>query len=210
MVHCKLILCILSFILLFPFAENAQAYTPQRGNVHTILGPYIFKTNYDSEGADTAYNPDGLYWVILGDVSDRGSLEITTIFMNKMFYRRDSGYVIAERAQVVHVSAGYRRWINSYLSASMSLYTSYPLGDSEKVYNTFPVGQEVPTYAQENAETGLDFGLQGELWSRGRYALVLETRYSWALTKKHDEFSDQYAASLGIRYFFQGQDTPRE
>ncbi|WP_413943203.1 hypothetical protein [Bdellovibrio sp. HCB-162] len=208
--YCKLILAILSFILFFPFAKSAQAYSPQRGNVHTILAPYIFKTNYDGEGARTSYDSGGLYWVILGDVNDRGSFEITTIFMNKIFYRRDSGYTVAEKSQVVHVSAGYRRWFKPWLSGSMSLYTSYPLGDAEKIFNTFPQGNAVATYAEENAETGLDFGLQTELWNRGRYALVAEGRYSWALTKKHDEFSDQYGIAIGIRYFFQGQDTPRE
>lgn len=210
MLNSKLIRYTLSLILLFLGPGNAFAYTPQRGNVHTILGPYIFRTNYEGEAADKGYNADSLYWVILGDVSDRGSLEITNTFMNKTFYRRHNGYLVAEKTQVVHVSAGYRRWINPWISASMALYTSYPLGDSEKIFNNFPAGQEVKTYAQENSETGLDFGLQGEVFTRGRYSLVIEGRYSWSLTKNSDEFSDQYGAAIGVRYFFQGQNTPRE
>ncbi len=42
---------------------------------------------------------------------------------------------------------------------------------------------EISATAEENSETGLDFGLQCDLWSQGRYALVVEGRYSWALTK---------------------------
>ncbi|KYG62010.1 hypothetical protein [Bdellovibrio bacteriovorus] len=206
--HCKLISGILSFILLFSFVENAHAYIPQRGNVHTSIGPYFYRTNYDGEGSSPGYNT-GVNWVIIGDVNERGSLEFTTTFMNKSFVGRDDGYVVIEETQVVHAAAGYRRWFGERYSAVMSLYTSYPLGDSEKIYNTFP-GTPVTTYAQENAETGLDFGLQAELWSRGRYAFTAEGRYSWSLTKKHDEFSDQYGFMIVLRYFFQGQNTPRE
>ncbi|MEN0060465.1 MAG: hypothetical protein AAGB31_16615, partial [Bdellovibrio sp.] len=196
MIHCKLIAPALSFILFFLFIKSGLAYTPQRGNIHTIFGPYIFKTNYDSEYSQ-GYNSDSFAWIILGDVNDRGSLEISTLFMNKMYYLRQDGYLLAEKAQVVHVAAGYRYWFDKRWSASLSLYTSYPLGDSEKIYNNFPAAQATSTSAQENSETGLDIGLQGEIWSSGRYALVLETRYSWALTKKHNEFSDQYGALLG-------------
>ncbi|KHD88251.1 MAG: hypothetical protein OM95_10115 [Bdellovibrio sp. ArHS] len=172
------------------------------------MGPYFYRTNYDGEGAERGYRT-GLNWVIIGDVNDRGSLEFTTTFMNKSFVGRKDGYVVIEDTQVVHAAAGYRRWFGSRYSAVMSLYTSYPLGDSEKVYNSFPV-DPVKTYAHENAETGLDFGAQAELWAQGRYALTTEARYSWALTKNHDEFSDQYGFMIVLRYFFQGQNTPRE
>ncbi len=57
--------------------------------------------------------------------------------MNKMYFRRDSDKLIAEKAQVIHVSMGYRYWWNSYLASSVALYTSYPMGDSEILYNDF-------------------------------------------------------------------------
>lgn len=204
----KQILWPLSFILCILFSKSALAeYYPQRGNVYLILSSYTFKTNY--EGAEArGYNSGGAGFTILGDVNDHGSLEVTTLYMNKMYFRRDNDRLIAEKAQIIHVSMGYRYWWNNYFATSMSLYTSYPLGDSEKLYDESLPDQQIATTAQENSETGLDFGIHTDLWSQGRYALVLEGRYSWALTKKHDEFADQYGVLIGLRYFFQGKDKP--
>lgn len=207
----KLILIGLSSSLLLGLPTSSLAYTPQRGNVHTILGPLAYKTNYGGVAAKDAITFQGISWIILGDVSDHGSVKITTSFMDKIFFLRDGNYVVAERAQVVQASAGYMYWFNKRFGTSLSLYTSYPLGDSDKIHDDFPNTISTPkTTAHENSETGLDFAIQGELWQSGRYALVAEGRYLWSLTKKSEEFADQYGFMIGVRYFFQGKDTPRE
>lgn len=207
----KLILYTLSSTLLVLLPTTTLAYTPQRGNVHTILGPFAYKTNYHGVAAEDKVTFRGVSWIILGDVSDYGSLKITTSFMDKLYYFRDQGYTLAERAELVQASAGYMHWFNKSLGVSFALFTSYPIGNSDKIYNSFPQSLPTPTTtAEENSETGLDLAILGELWQTGRYALIVEGRYLWSFTKKRDEVSDQYGILLGIRYFFQGKDTARE
>ncbi|MGZ3768469.1 MAG: hypothetical protein ACXVCP_07335 [Bdellovibrio sp.] len=171
---------------------------------------YIFKTNYDGKQAMTSPNTDGLGLFMLGDINSYSSLEITMISMSKTYFRRDNGLLLVEKVPTVHVSIGYKNWYNEKLSGSMSLFTSYPLEEAEKIYNEFPPGQESITTAREKYETGLDFGLERELWISGRYAFYGGIRYSLSLTRKSSEFSDQYGILIGLRYFVQGKDKPRE
>lgn len=199
---------IVSLILLLSLATRTYAYIPLRGNVHANLGPYIFQTNYTGPEAMTTPNTNGISLIALGDVNEHGSLEIAMIHMIKMYFRKGSGKLIVEKVPTVHVSMGYRRWFSQTFSGSLALFTSYPLEDASLVHNEFPTGQEITTTARENSETGLDLGLEAELWSQGRYALFIGGRYSWSLTKKSDEFADQYGVLLGLRYFIQAKDTP--
>lgn len=206
----KVILFILSFTLMLALTSRAYAYIPLRGNVHATLGPYIFQTNYNGDEAMTSPNTNGVAVMLLGDVNEHGSLEIATIHMNKMYFRKDNGRLIVEKVPTIHVSMGYRHWYNRKLSASLALFTSYPLEEADVIHNEFPAGQQIPTTARENSETGLDLGMEAELWSEGRYAVFMGGRYSWSLTKKSDESADQYGVLLGVRYFIQAKDAPAQ
>lgn len=206
----KFTFVVLSLFFLFFIASHAYAYIPLRGNVYATLGPYIFQTNYVGDEAMTSPNTSGLAFIMLGDVNDHGSLEVATLHMNKTYFRKDAGRLIIEKVPTIHVSFGYRRWYGQKFSASLGLFTSYPLEDAAVIHNEFPSGQEIATTARENSETGLDFGIEGELWSQGRYAVFMGGRYSWSLTKKPNEFSDQYGVLLGVRYFIQGKEAPSQ
>ncbi|MNY64663.1 hypothetical protein D3C86_2018080 [compost metagenome] len=83
------------------------------------------------------------------------------------------------------------------------------MGDVEILHDNFPPGKQITTTARKTTETGLDWALQAELWSKNRFALVVEGRYSLSLTKEPGEHSDQYGFSLGVRYFVQGPDEPK-
>lgn len=202
----RLILCFLSLSISLLTAKTALAYIPQRGNVYAALGPYIFKTNYEGYKSDeNSLNSTGLSLVANGDVSDKGSLEIAAIYMNKLFFREDDSKYVVEKTQVMHITLGYRRWWSPSFSSSLSVYTSYPMGNITVLHNDFSVADDMGTTARSSSETGLDLALQGELWSSGRYAIVAEGRYSYSLTKKSHEFADQYGGSIGLRYFIQSR-----
>lgn len=204
MSYSKLILGVMS-LSIFLLARNAAAYTPVRGNITATLGPYIFNTNWHD--TPTGYkSPEqwGAALTALGDVNDSGSLEISVIYMNKLYALQESAKTIAEKTQLVHVTMGYRFWLWPYLSTSLGLYTSYPMGDVEVVYNDFASGTTPATSARSTTETGLDWAIQGQLWGQDRFALISEARYSYSLTKKSGEHADQYGFFLGIRYFVQG------
>lgn len=210
MSNTKLIFSSLSFTLLLFITNTGSAYIPVRGNVHAVLGSYFFQTNYGGEQHMTAPNRDGIAVLVWGDVSDHGSLEMSMFHMSKTYYRRDREMLIIEKVPTVHVSIGYRYWWKPDVSLSLGLFTSYPLEDTEKIFSNFPPAEEITTTARENSQTGLDMAVDKEVWADGRYAVTLGARYSWALTKLHDEFSDQYGVMLGLRYFIQGRDRPED
>ncbi|MBO9667888.1 MAG: hypothetical protein J7501_13885 [Bdellovibrio sp.] len=205
MVYSKRTLMLLSLSIFALFAETAQGYVPQRGNVTFTLGPYVYRTNYD--GILSENNPweSGISLVANGDVSDHGALEIAAIYMYKNYFREESGKAIAERAQLMHITVGYRRYWAPSFSTSLALYTSYPMGDTTTVHNDFTAADQMQTSGRSGSESGLDLALQGELWNSGRYAIWLETRYSYAIIEKSHEYSDQYGAMIGLRYFFQAR-----
>lgn len=197
----------MSLIICSLISKNAHAYNPQRGNVSAVLGNYIYRTNY--QGSDPAISSpelSGLSLTALGDVSDKGSLEIVTIYMNKLYVREQDGLSVAEKTQAFHITLGYRHWFGSYFSTSLGIYTSYPMGESAIVHDGFPTGQRINTTATEASESGLDWGIQWEAWNNGRWGAVVETKYSYSLTKQSNEWADQYGFTVGIRYFVQGDD----
>ncbi|KYG65767.1 hypothetical protein AZI86_01435 [Bdellovibrio bacteriovorus] len=204
----KLSFGIMSLIICFWIPKNASAYSIQRGNVSAILGNYVYRTHY--QGSDPAISTpylSGPALTVLGDVSDNGSLEIVTIYMNKLYIREQGGLSVAEKTQAFHITMGYRHWFGSYFSTSLGVYTSYPMGESMIVHDAFPTGQRINTTATEASESGLDWSIQWEAWNNGRWGAVLETKYSYSLTKQSNEWADQYGFNLGVRYFIQGDDT---
>lgn len=177
------------------------AYTPSAGNVSAILGPFVYKTNFrGSESGVTSPQLGGFGLMAVGDVDDKGSLEIAMFDMHKLYIRQQSGLFISEEKEVIHITMGYRWWLNSYFSTSLTFYSSYSLGDPKIIHSDFPIGAEIDTSARDTTEYGFDFALQSELWSQGKYAVVADARYSLSVTNKKNENSDHYGIFLGVRY----------
>lgn len=195
------------FLTITAFLTKAWSYTAKEGNVTATFGPYFYKTNApigDSRG-DFPWKGDfGL--MALGDINDKSSLEIAIFHMDKTFFRDDEGHLIAEKSKLLHTTLGYRNWLNPYFAAGLSFYSSYTLGDYMTVYNDYPVGVDTDTSARDITEYGLDISLLGELWSSGRWGLIVDGRYSYPFTSKPHEKAEHYALFLGVRYFIQGKD----
>jgi len=191
----------LSIVILF--AEFATAYVPQRGNINATLGPYVYQTNYSGIRSVDNDVSGSVSLVANGDVSDHGSLEMSVIFMNKNYFRDIGDQSIAEKTQVLHIGIGYRRYWAPSFSTSLAVYTNYPMGETKVMHTDFADAEKVETSARSSSESGLDLGFQGEIWSSGRYSVMAELRYSYALSRRSHEFSDQYGGSVGIRYFIQ-------
>lgn len=201
------VLVILPSALLLIAADPARAYDPQEGNVTATLGPIWTKTNFRDtpSGAHSPYYTNfGL--IALGDINEKGALEIGMFHLNKLFLRSKDGMDIAEQTEMMHMTMGYRRWINPYFSASWSFFSSYAMGDPVIVHSSFPKGQEIDTSARDITEYGTDFAVQGDLWSHDKFAVIAEARYSLSVTPKSDERADHYGFMIGLRYFVQEKD----
>lgn len=191
-------------VIFFIMSVETFAYKPEEGNITASIGPYIFKTNYKETNPAT-HSPfmPGMGLIVNGDINQDGALEIAFFHLNKRFLRRDAQNFIAELTQVIHITMGYKWWVNPYFSTSMALYSAYPIGNKRVVYNNFPTGTELQTSATDTTEYGFDFAAQSQVWSGSTFDIVAELRYSLSLTSRQREEADHYGGFVGLRYLLQ-------
>lgn len=201
-----------SLLCLFLVCSSGQAfaYTPEEGNINAILGPYFFRTDYPGRPEVDSPNRSGYGISALGDSNSRGSIELGFFYLEKIFFRDQGPDILAEKIKHIHITMGYRWWLKSYLSTSLSFFSAYPLGDPELYYSNVRTGIELDTSARDLTEYGFDFAVQGELVSYQQMALVLEGRYSWSVTPKQDEKANHYGVLLGVRFMVQDRMTAAE
>jgi hypothetical protein len=182
----------------------AWGYTPSEGNISGYIGPFFEKTSVNEKpNAPTAPNELGIGAVVLGDINTQSSLEIALLLFDKDYYRQDNSRYVGENTRLIHITMGYRRWFSRYLSASVSFFSAYPIGDVVVTRNDFAPGTEIPTSARDATEYGFDIAFQTEVWQNDINAVVLDLRYSKSVTPKDSEDADHYGVLLGYRYLLQ-------
>lgn len=194
------------FVTLVFVTFEVAAYAPKEGNVNALFGPYIYKTHFKS--TDTAVNSPvlaNLGVIINGDISHRGALEIAIFHLNKNYYREQVSQYIAEQTELLHITMGYRRWLNPHFSISAAFFSAYSMGEVKVLHNDFPIDKTIDTSARDTTEYGFDLSAQAELWQKDRLSLILDTRYSLSATAKPNEKSDHYGFMLGLKYFIQSK-----
>lgn len=191
-------------MIVFFYSRGSLAYTPKEGNLTSYFGPYVYKTNFAGSKSGV-HSPDfaGVGLVVNGDISPSGSLEIGLFQINKVYIREDLGKYIAVQTALIHITMGYRRWFNEYISASLSFFSAYSLGSPKIIHSDFAPGSEIDTSAKDTTEYGFDIAVQAEIYSQLAYAIVLDARYAASVTSKKNENADHYGIMLGLRYFFQ-------
>jgi hypothetical protein len=195
--------------LIFLTSFQSMAYVAKEGNISAVIGPFFSKTNFTESRAVENDLQNGVAIIAVGDFNDRAALEVGIFYMNKQYYRLLTPNLVAEKAELMHVTMGYRRWFTRWLSGSLSFFSSYSIGQAELVYNDFPPGGEVvDTSARDITEYGLDLALQFELMQHQQWAVILDTRYSLSVTDKQHESGDHYGALIGIRYMVQERGGP--
>lgn len=192
-------------IILVPL--ETLAYVPLEGNVTANLGIYFNRTNFgETPSGIKAPGLRGFGIIANGDVNDKGALEIGLFHLDKVYFREYETKYFAEKTQVIHITMGYRRYISELFSASLGLSSGYTMGEQTAYYTEFPKGLEPNTSARDVTEYGLEMAMQMELWTRERFGIVLDARYSYSLTSKEDERADHYGALLMLRYLVQTKD----
>lgn len=182
----------------------AQAYTPNRGDIHVAAGAYMYRTDLPEDNAFN-FQSGSPSLTILGDLSDHGSLEISLGFLNKRYMIRENNQTLLEQAQVVLAGFGYRYWLDNRFSVSTLIYTSYPMISSDVLIDTFP--ERKYTTAHQNSETGIEFRTQYEVWGNAVWGLSVEGRYAYAINRQADEYLNQYGLFIGLRHLIQQSTT---
>ena len=191
---------VLLVAMLIPTAKSF-AYEPQEGNVSAILGPFLYKTNFGR--ANVGYeSPSRLNFglIAIGDLNKNGALEFGIFTLKKTYLKELNSKFIIQDAELLHITMGYRYYINKLCSASLAFFSGYALGNPETAYSEFLPTDQVDTSAKDNTEYGFDLAAQYELISIKNFGLVLDGRYSLSLTPKERERADHFGIMLGLRY----------
>lgn len=186
------------------FASTTFAYSPKEGNVTATLGSFFYRTHFPGSAPGVKSPLFGDFsFIANGDISDHGALEVTMFHMQKLFVREQGGSYLAEQTELIHITMGYRRWLNSFFSVSIAFFSSYAMGDPRVIHNNLPSGSELTTSAHDITEYGFDFSLQTEVWKNQFYSILVDTRYSRSVTAKVNENSDHYGALIALKYVVQ-------
>ena len=185
---------------------SAWAYTPKEGSVSALLSPLIMQSEFQSK-SDAINNPyfGGLSLIAQGDVNDSGSLEIGLFHFDKLYYMTSGNLEITEKIELMHITLGYRYWMNSIFSLSLAFSSAYSIGDPQVVSSQFPVGQELKTSAHDTTEYGFDLSLQTELWTNTQSSVIADTRYYYSVTPKESEKANHYLIQIGYKQLIQNK-----
>lgn len=196
--------CVIFIIIILLF-EPVFAYSPKQGNVSAMIGPFLHQTYFPKSDLFIDAPVMGSFGIVAeGDVNDHGGVEIGLFYLNKYYFREQSGQFISEKAKTMYITMGYRYWLLSRLSGALAFYSSYSMGDPTPVASQFSSGTAPTTSAKDITEYGFDLSLQWEWALYEKFSAVVDGRYSVSITSKPKENSDHYGVLLGIKYLIQG------
>jgi len=137
------------------------------------------------------------------DVTRYGGLEIALFYIRQRYVQERDGRILKHRVKRIHITTGYRHWFTKWYSAAAAFSSSYSMGDADVLRDDFTNRNRPTTSAGDTTEYGIDFSMQAEPWSRGRYAVVVDARYNFSLTPKPKEDANHYGLFVGVKYFIQ-------
>lgn len=190
--------------ILICLSPLAFGHEPEEGSIYATLGPFLYKTNYEGK-IPGVHSPflGGFGLLVEGDVDRNGGLELGAFYQHKLYFRSQEGMVLAEKTKVLNVTMGYRHWFDHRLSVGAAFYSSYTIGDPRVIHNDFPPGRFIDTSARDTTEYGFDLSFLWEFARIEEFALVMDTRYSIAITPKYHEKEDHYGVLFAVKRLVQ-------
>lgn len=185
----------------FMLTAKSFAYIPKEGNVTAIAGPFLYKTHFGGAKVQTE-SPEltGFGLIALGDLNKHGALEVGVFTLRKYYLKeRDFRYLL-QSAELLHITMGYRYYINERFSTSLTFFSGYALGNPTTHYTQFTPAEQMDTSAKDKVEYGFDIAGQFEIASYKNFGMLVDGRYSWSLTPKERERSDHYGIMFALRY----------
>ena len=138
-----------------------------------------------------------------GEFSEKGALEIAIFHMTKAFFRNTDQKYLGEESEYIHITMGYRHWLNETFSLSAAFYSAYSMGEPHVIHSDFATGTEPTTSANDTTEYGVDLSVQAELYQFNDWSLLADGRYSLSVTPKPGERADHVGFMLAVKYVVQ-------
>lgn len=192
-------------LILLLSTTKIWAYKPAEGQLTLTTGLSMHQTRLTIDQPDiSAPISGGLNLYVTGDVNDKGdAIEVALMALRKSYFRENQGITIGESTDLLQISLGYRRYLNSWFSAGLQLATAYRAGRVEVFHNPDGVTPEqITTSARDTTDYGLNISLMSEIWKSAHFSVVTDFRYS-VFAGKSGENSDMSTVMLGVRYVLQ-------
>ena len=161
------------------------------------LSAYKTRTAHRDLEGDPSY---GGSLTVDGDVDSNGNVEVSLVYLDKLYALKSGESVLAERIPRMHVTFGYRHWFAPWVSTGLAFYSAYSMGEAKVIRRDNTEDLKFKTTAREIAEYGFDVSLQWEPWSNDTVAALVDARYSLSTSHKAREDADLYRLSLGVKY----------
>ncbi len=192
-------------LILSALTFSANAHDPEQGQVWGTFGPYLYQTQRMHEQFDSPVL--GSFSLLAeGDLTSHGGLELTLTYMNQIFAVEREDKKVIEKVKRMYIAMGWRHWFSRSFSMSPSFFSSYVMGDAVLVRNDFGNPVDPPhTSARDPVDYGFAVSAQYEAYSNGKFAVVLDGRYSYSVTPKPKEDMNTYGIFVGVKFFIQGK-----
>jgi hypothetical protein len=179
---------------------TANVFADQRPGMRLSIGPYFFKTMYESKYQDVMDSfHTGLAIVGEAATPESGSIEASIVLMKKNYYREASDGYVVESLPRIYLTLGYRYWFFSRLSMAIALGSNYSLGSYTREIS-FGTGVDgLETSARDTTDYLIDTSLQFIAWKAKTESVIIDVRYAKNFTTRADENANHIASMLLYR-----------
>ena len=193
----------LNSFIIFPLLwglGQAHAHETRDGRVHVSLGSLTYQTQYENDRDEVEAPIQGsLGLVVNGDVGEFGSLEVGMFYLDKLFLRELNNEVLVEKIKRLYMTIGYRRWVTDRFGIGLSAFTSYSMGDPDRIHSTSGGDPGFQTSAHDTSDHGVDASFLYEFYKKDGNIGVIDLRSSYSLSPREDEDGNHLALFIAFK-----------
>ena len=140
---------------------------------------------------------------VLGQISDRGFLNITSSFFPKIYSRTIDSLIIKERNYLLQMAIGYQQILSESLNAGFDFATHYRLSDPEMIYTAPGINPlTADTSARDDTEYGFNLIVSYNLMKFEKFKIDLDMKYFFSTTAKTAENANHIYYLVAVNYFW--------
>lgn len=175
----------------------ANAYRPEPGKISASTGPYFYNSDMQSK-PDQFYKDVRVGWSLVAEaiLGKSSGLEIGIFYFDKPYLRFEGDDYLVESINRLYITTGYRHWWSRDFSTALGIFSSYSMGDVEKIFESKTFESDFISSAHDVSEHGLDASIRYEHEFTNKDGFVVDLRYSFNLNPKSGERANHYGLNL--------------
>ena len=138
-------------------------------------------------------------FIVNGDVDEVGSIEVGGFYLDKVFLRELGTEILVEKSKRLYMTVGYRRWITDNFGIGVAAFTSYSMGDPDRIHSTSGADPGFKTSAHDTSDHGIDASFMYEFYKKDKNMGFVDLRASKSLSPREGEDADHYGILIGLK-----------